>query len=104
MFGTAADERRVVYSQWNEPGNRRLFTYPSTNSQKYDLWDGMGIGYIVGDTGSETAADDRANAIVTEVLLEKEGSIEVPIRAIRAARSPRRSPISWATSSMPTRW
>ena len=78
MLGTGADERRVVYTQWNEPGNRRLFTYPSTNSQKYDLWDGMGIGYIVGDTGSETAADDRANAIVTQVLLEKEGSIEVP--------------------------
>ncbi len=42
MLGTGADERRVVYTQWNEPGNRRLFTYPSTNSQKYDLWDRHG--------------------------------------------------------------
>jgi hypothetical protein len=78
MLGTGADERRVVYTQWNEPGNRKLFTYPATNSQKYDLWTGMGIGYIVGNTASETAADERANAIITEVLLEKEGTIQVP--------------------------
>ncbi|MEO8197723.1 MAG: hypothetical protein ABI689_13490 [Thermoanaerobaculia bacterium] len=78
QLGTGADERRVVYTQYNEPGNRKLFTYPSTNSQKYDLWTGMGIGYIVGNTASETAADDQANSIITRVLLEKEGTIEVP--------------------------
>ena len=78
QLGTAADERRVVYSQFYEGGNRKLFTYPATNSQKYDLWNGMGIPYIVGNTASETAADERANAVITEVLLEKEGDIPDP--------------------------
>lgn len=78
QLGTGANERRVVYTQYNEAGNRKLFTYPATNSQKYDLWTGMGISYIVGNSASETAADDRANSIVTRVLLEKEGKIETP--------------------------
>ena len=61
QLGTGADERRVVYTQFSEPGNRRLFTYPATNAQKYDLWNGFGLTYIVGDAASEAAADDRAN-------------------------------------------
>ncbi len=78
QLGSGANERRVVYTQFDEPGNRKLFSYPSTTSQKYDLWNGMGITYIVGNTASETAADDRANAIVTQLLLEKEGDIPDP--------------------------
>ena len=78
QLGTAADERRVIYSQFSEAGNRKLFSYPSTNAQKYDLWTGMGISYIVGNTASETAADNRANSIIARTLLEKEGKIETP--------------------------
>ncbi len=78
QLGTGANERRVVYSQFNEPGNRKLFTYPATASQKYNLWDGMGIGYVVGDPTSETAANDSANSIITTVLLEKQGTIPDP--------------------------
>lgn len=78
QLGTEGDERRVVYTQWSEPGNRKLFTYPSTNAQKYDLWTGMGVSFIVGNTASETAADNRANSIIARALLEKEGKIETP--------------------------
>jgi hypothetical protein len=84
QLGTGANERRVIYSQFNEAGNRRLFTYPTTASQKYDLWDGMGIGYIVGNTASETAANDRANKVVTSVLLEKEADIETATPGVTA--------------------
>ncbi len=77
QLGTGADERRVVYTQYSAPGNRKLFTYPTTAAEKYDLWDGFEIGYVVGNSASETAADDRANTVITQVLLEKEGSVEV---------------------------
>ncbi len=78
QLGTAADQRRVIYTQLDEPGRRRLFSYPATNSEKYDLWTGMGINFVVGNTASETAADERANSIIARTLLEKEGKIETP--------------------------
>ena len=75
QLGTAADERRVVYSQFSALGNRRLFTYPVTAAEKYDLWTGMNIGFIVGNAASETAAENQANAVLTKVLLEKEATV-----------------------------
>jgi hypothetical protein len=77
QLGTDADQRRVVYTQWSEAGNRRLLSYPSTNAQKYDLWDGFGISYIVGNTASETAATNDANATIVNTLLEKEGIVDI---------------------------
>ncbi|MEO8275940.1 MAG: hypothetical protein ABI639_06940 [Thermoanaerobaculia bacterium] len=78
QLGTADDERRVLYTQFNEPGNRKLFTYPSTTSQKYDLWAGMNIFFVVGNTASETAADNEANSVITKTLLQKEAKIQTP--------------------------
>lgn len=78
LLGIGADQRRVVYSQFNEPGNRRLFTYPTNNSEKYDLWTGLGLSFIVGDTTSENNATASANAAIVTSLLEKEGTIETP--------------------------
>ncbi len=78
QIGTAADERRVIYSQFSELGNRRLFTYPVTNAQKYDLWTGFGIPFIAGDATSEATATARANAVVVTTLLEKEARVSIP--------------------------
>lgn len=78
QLGTEADERRLVYTQWSEPGNRRLFTFPDTLAQSYDLWNGFGLSYIAGDTGSEAAATAVANETIVTTLLEKEAIVSVP--------------------------
>ncbi len=78
QLGTDEDERRLIYTQFSEPGNRRLFTFPTTPAQRYDLWSGMGIPFIAGNTASENAATARANAVVVTTLLEKEAVVSVP--------------------------
>ncbi len=78
QLGLASDERRLVYSQFSEAGNRRLFTFPVTNAQKYDLWNGFGIPFIAGDLASEVLATNRANAVIVTTLLEKEAIVKVP--------------------------
>ena len=83
-------------------GSSPIRRYPA---QKYDLWNGFGIGYIVGDTASETAADDaRQQPIVTDVCSRRRRSSRFRIRTVRATSRTCRSPISWATSSTPIRW
>ena len=77
LLGTGANERRLIYSQFNEPGNRRLFTYPTDLPLKYDLWTGLGIAFIVGDTTSEDKAEETANATIVKTLREKEGVIDI---------------------------
>jgi hypothetical protein len=72
QIGNGADERRVYYTQMSEPGNRRLFTFPTTNAEKYDLWSGLGLTYVVGNAPSEAAALAEANAAIVNTLLEKE--------------------------------
>ena len=78
QLGVGADERRLVYSQFSEDGNRRLFTYPETDAQKYDLWNGLGLSYIAGDTASEDNATTAANTTIVTTLLEKEADVNVP--------------------------
>lgn len=78
MLGNGANQRRVFYAQWASAGNRRLFTYPTTNAEKYDLWTGLGIPFIVGDATSENVANNRANKAIVTTLLEKEATITVP--------------------------
>jgi len=78
MLGNGFDMRRVYYSKWDEPGNRRLFTYPTTDAEKFDFWSGLGIPWIVGDIDSEAAANTRANAAIVTTLVEKEALITVP--------------------------
>ena len=93
-----------LHASGNEPGNRRLFTYPVDQLAEVRPVGRHGNRlhrrrHRLGDRGRRPRQRHRH-----QVLLEKEGSIEVPDPAIRATRSPRRSPIFWATSSTPTRW
>lgn len=55
-----------------------------------DLWTGMGINYIVGNTASETAADDRANAIIVRTCSRRKARSRLPTRLCPAIPSPRR--------------
>jgi Tfp pilus tip-associated adhesin PilY1 len=94
-LGLAADQRRVFYSQFETglpgssiwvsapgAGNRQLLTFPTTTQNKRDLFDGMGIAFIPGDTASEDAAFDEAKQVIGETLWEKEGQITDPLTSV----------------------
>jgi hypothetical protein len=74
-LGTDDDNRRVMYARSGATGSRRLFDFPSTTSDRYDLWTGLGISFTPGNTASETAAQNRADAIIKKTLAIKQDTI-----------------------------
>ncbi|MFN7942567.1 MAG: hypothetical protein U0X73_13315 [Thermoanaerobaculia bacterium] len=74
-LGAGDDNRRVFYGRSGLTGNRRLFDYPASTSDRYDLWSGLEIPFIAGNSGSEAAARDRADAIIKATLQIKEDEI-----------------------------
>ncbi len=69
--GSGDNQRRVFYSQpttsgfW--PTTRQLFVKTDATTDigvKRDLWRGLGIPFLLGDTDSEADAEIRANAVI----------------------------------------
>ncbi len=90
-LGLGADQRRFFYSQFDAAlpggtiwvsspgaGNRQLFTFPTTDQNKRDLWEGMEIPFVPGDTDSETAAYDLLEKVIVKTLAEKQAQITDP--------------------------
>ena len=94
------NERRVVYTQFSEPGNRRLFTYPTTNCPEVRSLDRHGNRlhrrqHRLGDRGRRPRQRRHHQGAA------REGGHGPDPDGIRHHV---RSPTSWATSSTPTRW
>ncbi len=77
-IGPGVDERRVYYRTATaglEPGaNRLLFGYPDS-ANEYDLWNGLGVAYTIGDPASLADARARTKEIVDYLLVEKTATV-----------------------------
>jgi hypothetical protein len=84
QIGLAATERRVTYTQGASgatvPRPLRAFDYDDADApaDEYDLWLGMDIAFVSGDTESETAARDAARHVIRETLQERTVSVTDP--------------------------
>jgi hypothetical protein len=95
QLGTGFNERRVIYAQDKSNGTRtdrgRLFlqTAQGTNSDavRRDLWNGLGINYITGNTSSEASAEAQANKIVVGTLWEKSADITQVINGVTTTKT-----------------
>ena len=75
-LGSGAGERRVLYplapSNSDRVGLDQRLLMPSTvAAENYDLWDGAGISYVVGDSASESNASQEATDAIRTTLQEK---------------------------------
>ncbi len=80
-IGLGQAERRIYYGQEASsdavPAPLRAFDIPPT-ADEYDLWEGFGLAFTVGDSVSEDAARDRAQEIMKETLKIKEETAPDP--------------------------
>jgi hypothetical protein len=82
--GPEPGKRRVFYPLQNDtnavPATPRLFERTVTgdpNAIRYDLWRGLGLGFIEGDTTSETNAQNAANAVIANTFAVKTAIVDV---------------------------
>ena len=77
-IGFGVDERRVFYrtatAGLDPSQNRRLFQYPA-EADRYDLWDGLGVPYTIGNPTSITNATAKTKGIVDYLLIEKTAEV-----------------------------
>ncbi|HKV11174.1 MAG TPA: PilC/PilY family type IV pilus protein [Thermoanaerobaculia bacterium] len=84
-LGANANQRRVYYSRETASGmlseSRRSFdpTAKGTdpNDVRYDLWRGLEISFVEGNTASETAAETAANTAIQKTLALKTSPLTV---------------------------
>jgi hypothetical protein len=80
QLGIGLQERRVVYPQAavgnSVPRSMRLFDYPTSLTDKYDLWSAMQIPFTPGDTASEGAAQSQAENVINVTLTERVATVD----------------------------
>ena len=82
-IGPGINQRRIFYSAERlsdaVPSTLRVFDRSTDaglgSSTEHDFWDGLGLGFTIGDLTSESAARDQANSIVRESLVIKSAMV-----------------------------
>lgn len=82
--GTGDNQRRVYYRRQNDsiavPAGSRLFEMTingDPNNVRYDLWRGLGLSFIEGDTTSETNTQNAANTAIANTFAVKTATVDV---------------------------
>ena len=79
-IGNGQNRRRILYPRDRGSGGdevgypQRRFVPQSTIERERDMWTGMGISFIIGDTASELAARKEAAKVMRDVVLQKTAS------------------------------
>ena len=82
-LGNDTDERRLFYAGpqpavGSVPRTRKLFAPPVAPADRQDLWTALGIPFTAGNAASENAAATRAQDIIEQTVVVKEGAITDP--------------------------